>query len=391
MNKRIYNVNDDYFSKINEISSYILGFIAADGHVTNYQRKSNYLIINIIQTDIEILNLIKKELSYTGKIYSQKKSNGQDQCALRICSNKIALDIQNYFITNNKTFDLKWVKNINERFLKFFIRGYFDGDGSLSFNIEKGNYSASFVGTRLFLEGLLSFYRSETNTNDGSIKEYKSYSQLTFGGKYCARTFLNWLYEDSTMNTRLSRKYNKYLEFIDYVGNEDKPYNNQILNKELVEIIRSSDNKKIKDLAEEFSLNQSTIYDVLSNRTWHDESYNFDKKNSDVILIEYLNEIKTLTEWSKYFNIPKSTIDRRLRKNLSLEEVFSQDKLKPNQINKDRFEDSKNLANIVRNDYKNGLIGKSNYEKNFIKKSRYIDIIGNRIFKEKEIWWKQIS
>jgi len=104
-----------------------------------------------------------------------------------------------------------------------------------------------------------------------------------------------------------------------------------------------------------------------------------------------MNETKTLTEWSEYFNIPKSTIDRRLRKNLSLEEVFSQDKLKPIQINKDRFEDSKNLANIVRNDYKNGLIGKSNYEKNCIKKSRYIDIIGNRIFKEKEIWWKQIS
>jgi hypothetical protein len=391
MDKRTYTVNDDYFSHINEISSYILGFIAADGHVTNYQRKSNYLIINLIHTDIEILNLIKNELSYTGKIYSQKKSNGQDQCALRICSNKIALDIKNYIITNNKTFDLKWVKNIDEKFLKCFIRGYFDGDGSLSFNIEKGNYSASFVGTRLFLEGLLSFYRAENNTNDGSIKEYKTYSQLTFGGKYCARSFLNWLYEDSTINTRLSRKYDKYLEFINYVGNEDKPYNNQILNKELVETIRSSNHKKIKDLAEEFSLNQSTIYDVLSNKTWHDESYKFHKKNSDLILIEYMNETKTLTEWSKYFNIPKSTIDRRLRKNLSLEEVFSQDKLKPIQINKDRFEDSKNLANIVRNDYKNGLIGKSNYEKNCIKKSRYIDIIGNRIFKEKETWWKQIS
>ena len=48
MDRRIYNVNDDYFSQLNEISAYILGFIAADGHVTNHQRKSNYLIINLI-------------------------------------------------------------------------------------------------------------------------------------------------------------------------------------------------------------------------------------------------------------------------------------------------------------------------------------------------------
>jgi hypothetical protein len=46
------------------------------------------------------------------------------------------------------------------------------------------------------------------------------------------------------------------------------------------------------------------------------------------------------------------------------------------------------LAFELRTDYKNGLKGKALYEKYGIKKSRYIDIIGNRTCKEEEIWWQ---
>jgi len=43
--KRTYSLNDFYFSTLNEQSAYYLGFIAADGHITNFENKMNYLII----------------------------------------------------------------------------------------------------------------------------------------------------------------------------------------------------------------------------------------------------------------------------------------------------------------------------------------------------------
>ena len=49
---------------------------------------------------------------------------------------------------------------------------------------------------------------------------------------------------------------------------------------------------------------------------------------------------------------------------------------------------SHELARQIREDYKNGIIGKANYEDR-CKKSRYMDIILNRTNKEEKIWWKE--
>lgn len=110
----------------------------------------NYLIINIVKSDQEILDEFKKQLFYNGKIYTASKKNGQDQCILRICSNQIKLDINKYINTINKTYSLEWCKNIPDELMIYFIRGYFDGDGCVHLNKQKGNYYATFVGTESF-------------------------------------------------------------------------------------------------------------------------------------------------------------------------------------------------------------------------------------------------
>ena len=188
--KRTYSLNDFYFSNLNDKSAYYLGFIAADGHITNFENKMNYLIINIIKSDEEILNRFKKDISYNGKIYFTPKKNGQDQSAIRICSNQIKKDINKYFNTNNKTYNLSWCKDISNELMINFIRGYFDGDGCVHFNSSKGQYSASIVGTENFLLGLKKFYNENNNNCEGSIKNNGTYTNLYFSGKYVAKKFL---------------------------------------------------------------------------------------------------------------------------------------------------------------------------------------------------------
>lgn len=387
---RTYSLNDFYFATLSEKSAYYLGFIAADGHITNFDNKMNYLIINIIKSDEEILTRFKKEISYTGKIYFTPKKNGQDQSAIRVCSNQFKKDINNYFNTANKTYNLEWCKNIPLEFLIHFIRGYFDGDGCVHFNNLKGQYSASIVGTENFLLELKKFYNKSNNTTDGSIKNNGTYTNLYFSGKYAAKTFLDWLYKDSTEETRLSRKYQKYLELAEYVGDDPKPYNNQKIDQEVANNIRSLHQTiSAKDISSQLDVPLSTIYDVLSNRTWFDENYEYKKTNQDVIYLTYKEKTLSLSEWSEDLNIPKSTLDRRYRQGLSLDQIFSTDKrLNLGKQKSEKDLESFKIANIVREDYKNGLIGKSNYEKHNIPKSRYIDLIGNRTCKEENVWWK---
>ncbi len=45
----------------------------------------------------------------------------------------------------------------------------------------------------------------------------------------------------------------------------------------------------------------------------------------DNVLISYLNEVKTISEWSRYFNIPVTNIRNRLNRGWSLDEVFSKE------------------------------------------------------------------
>lgn len=388
--KRTYSLNDFYFSNLTSQSAYYLGFIAADGHITNYENKMNYLIINIVKSDQEILDGFKKHLFYNGKIYIASKKNGQDQSVLRICSDQIKIDINKYINTINKTYKLEWCKNIPDELMIYFIRGYFDGDGCVHLNKEKGNYFATFVGTENFLKGIKNFYNESCNNQDGSIKIYKTYSHLVFGGKYVAKTFLDWLYKDSTEETRLSRKYQKYLELAEYVGDDPKPYNNQKIDQEVANNIRSLHQTiSAKDISFQLDVPLSTIYDVLSNRTWFDENYEYKKINQDVIYLTHKEKTLSLSEWSEELNIPKSTLDRRHRQGLPLDQIFSTDKrLNLGKQKSEKDLESFKIAKIVREDYKNGLIGKNNYEKHNIPKSRYIDLIGNRTCKEENVWWK---
>ena len=383
-------MNENYFSALNRISSYYLGFIAADGHITNYTRKQNHLIINIIESDREILENIKTQLAYNGKIYNVPKNDGQNQVSIRICSNKLKIDINEYINTDNKTFDLQWCKNISDNLIIDFIRGYFDGDGCVHFNKVKGNYSASIVGTENFLSGLKSLYNQSQNNKDGSIKIYKTYSHLVFGGKYVAKRFLDWLYIDSTEETRLSRKYKKYLELSEYVGDDPKPHNNQKIDQEVANNIRSLHQTiSVKDISSQLDVPLSTIYDVLSNRTWFDENYEYKKTNQDIIYLTYNERTLSLSDWSKELSVPKSTLDRRYRQGLTIDQIFSTNKrLNLGKQKSEKDLESYKIASIVRYDYKHGIVGKSNYEKHNITKSRYIDLIGNRTCKEENVWWK---
>jgi len=150
----------------------------------------------------------------------------------------------------------------------------------------------------------------------------------------------------------------------------------------------SSGNYTVKQISNITGISESVLYDALGGRTFQDPSYIVDKKQ-DIIYISYNGYTKTIKEWSDELDIPYSTIDRRYRENLPIEKVLSKEKLPKNKSKKsDKDKKALEVAKCVREDYKNGIVGKNNFIKWGIPKSRYIDLIGNRTCKEENVWWK---
>ena len=126
---RKYKINDNYnFESHN--GAWILGFIAADGYLPITKGAKNKVVITLARKDEEILKRIAEELEYTGTIF-QFESNGFPASSLSFTSKQLREKIENYGIGNNKTFRLHSLPKISEEYLIDFIRGFFDGDGSI--------------------------------------------------------------------------------------------------------------------------------------------------------------------------------------------------------------------------------------------------------------------
>jgi len=125
-----YNINHNFFSKIDsEIKAYLLGFFAADGHVRKLKDINSFsLSINIHHKDSEILNLFNKYIANNKlKFYSNK-----NQLNINIASKQIGLDLLKLGYNNRKTYTCKSLPKIPKKWMRHFIRGYFDGDGHIS-------------------------------------------------------------------------------------------------------------------------------------------------------------------------------------------------------------------------------------------------------------------
>lgn len=145
--KRMYKIDDNYFSNINEVNSYYAGFIAADGNIN--KDCTNLTIILAKKDEIVLEKFIKNLKSdYHIRHYS---SNGFPTSNLVITSRQICSNLKEYFnIIPNKS--LIYVPPmLKQPYLDCFIIGLIDGDGTIGFSsrkICKDSLYITLVGTK---------------------------------------------------------------------------------------------------------------------------------------------------------------------------------------------------------------------------------------------------
>lgn len=214
--ERKYNFNMEFFeSPLNEISSYWLGFIGADGYISSHKEFS----IQLKSTDYEHLKKFNKSMGGNIPVTFFEKKPGMIDgkpipackiCQIRIYSTKMVSDLINLGILPNKSLIFKFPNLDNEALMWSFIRGYFDGDGSVYYD-ERSNQLRTKItsGSKVFREGFSDFLKPY------GIKTYMTAKgdglDCGITGKESTRIFLSKMYDNSNMH--LDRKYNKYQNY----------------------------------------------------------------------------------------------------------------------------------------------------------------------------------
>lgn len=207
--------NQSYFHNIdNEHKAYWLGFIYADGTITNTgsgNTKVNRMSINISNRDVELLHEICKDIEYKNpkiKVYTPCESTYGTSLMARVdfTSVKLCADLQSWGVRPNKTGTLSILPDIPEELIRHFIRGFFDGDGSV---VGKPHCSFSIIGDAPFLIEIQKILMEECSLNKTKLYAYPHKSvdifDLTYGGRLQLGRIFNYLYKDATIY--LNRKY----------------------------------------------------------------------------------------------------------------------------------------------------------------------------------------
>ena len=212
-NKQGYPRNEYYFSKIDtEEKAYWLGFLYADGCVHS---NNNEVSINI--TDREHVEKFKTAIGAVNhkitETNDKRFTNAKTLYQFTIKDEQLHKDLIQWGCVPQKSLLLNKIPNIPRDFISHFIRGYFDGDGSLHYLQGTNNYRISFIGTKDFLNDIQKELSTNVSLYYGSSG--KAY-QLSISGRKQVERILNYLYKDSQEKTRLNRKYQTYLNCLEW-------------------------------------------------------------------------------------------------------------------------------------------------------------------------------
>ena len=183
-NLRKYNVNDDYVLESHN-GAWLLGMFAADGYLPITNGASNRLVLSLQSKDRDVLEMIAKELEYEGSIHEYEGWQGFPFVSLAITSKKLRQQFEKYGIVNAKTFKLYHLPDLPKEYMLDFIRGFFDGDGSIFEREEEKKVNSSFCcACKSFLEEIAQFLHDEYGFKIPTISEDVRHQHVNYSIRY---------------------------------------------------------------------------------------------------------------------------------------------------------------------------------------------------------------
>lgn len=212
-----YSIDESFFeyNKQNSQSAYILGLFASDGTVA---KNENMMCIELQQADKEVLEQVNSILRNERPVKDYICGNGYKNSKLYFYSKKMKQDLAFYDIIPNKTYEAKdFIKNIKPEYFWDFIRGFWDGDGSVTNTngtirwqldgvcLETFEHIQEILSDQYGIEVKIVYNLDERST----VPKYRLYC---YSQNKCCKIF-NHMYKDENC-IKLHRKYNRFLELL---------------------------------------------------------------------------------------------------------------------------------------------------------------------------------
>jgi hypothetical protein len=211
-NQRKYEVNEDFFFKQSSNFAYFLGFVAADGSIS---KDRNAISIGLSAIDREQLEKFKETIG--GRNIEEYTTNkGFDTIKWSFTSEKVKAELARYSIVPCKTFILKPPYLLDRKFWIDYIRGYFDGDGSVNYlTSNKALRWQVCSATPEVLQWMIDFLYEEYNIPKVNIMSQDRTNGKLYYFQYstnATKSIYNILYTKDSWY--LKRKKDKYEEIL---------------------------------------------------------------------------------------------------------------------------------------------------------------------------------
>jgi len=206
--QQYFSINENFFSEWSAEMAYVLGLFITDGCVSNTH------MISLSMNEKGLLEKVKRVMGSQHKITLSKHQ--KSLYCFRFGRKKMVKDLRKFGIKPKKSLSVEFPKVPNV-FLGNFIRGVFDGDGSVFFDPRSKEFpirSKFGGGSRNFIEKL------ETSLQSLGLPKRNIYEQKTKNGVYYmfiyghkdSKKLFTILYENIQNELFLERKYKKFLK-----------------------------------------------------------------------------------------------------------------------------------------------------------------------------------
>lgn len=223
-------LNCHYFQNIDtEFKAYFLGLLFADGHIDHTHTKRNYRICLSLNTeDGYLIEKFAKEVQTSLKVkyYTQTKKDGRVRhtAILSLGSKEMYEDLLKLGMTEIKVDNLIHLPPLEGEMMRHFIRGYFDGDGSVYLSHVKKTgeiiLGSNFTGNYYFLKELNDVLSKFITTKGRKPFDRGNYASLHFSSSKLSTELYNYLYKDNDQ-IFMKRKKEKFIEFFEFKARKD--------------------------------------------------------------------------------------------------------------------------------------------------------------------------
>jgi len=223
LGKRKYEFDRNFLRNITLDIAWILGLLVSDGFVTNNAIAANFGL-KLKQEDEDVLFKVKRILKYQGPILTgigKLRHRGIIKefpySLFRINERNIVRQLEQIGIKQNKTLNENFLKCIsetdNEKTISSFIRGIYDGDGSVLYDKKRNSVCFQIVGALQLLSKIQEYIVYYCHVNKTALTKNISgtnHYALRYRGNLQAVKILKWIYKYSSSFNRMNRKYNSF-------------------------------------------------------------------------------------------------------------------------------------------------------------------------------------